>query len=156
VAQAAGTLRRNFQGYTTDACETLLGFGASAIGRVAQGYMQNEVNLADYARRIETGSLATARGYQLSEEDHVRAAVIERLMCDFAADVPTICARHGFDAARLLAHNGRLAALAEEGVVSERDGVIRVEATNRFLIRTVAAAFDAYLEESDRVYSKTA
>jgi oxygen-independent coproporphyrinogen-3 oxidase len=46
--------------------------------------------------------------------------------------------------------------LAAEGVVSERDGVVRVEATNRFLIRAVAAAFDAYLEETDRVYSKTA
>src|SRR5690606_5715087 len=40
-AARAGILRRNFQGYTTDACDTLIGLGASAIGRTAQGYVQN-------------------------------------------------------------------------------------------------------------------
>jgi oxygen-independent coproporphyrinogen-3 oxidase len=123
---------------------------------MAEGYVQNEVNLADYARLIETGSLATARGYRLSAEDHVRAAVIERLMCDFAADVPAISPRPGFRGARRGARNDRLAALAAEGVVRTVGGVIEVEPTHRFLIRAVAAAFDAYLGETDRPYSKTA
>src|SRR3546814_4509858 len=33
IAQREGRLHRNFQGYTTDGCETLVGLGASAIGR---------------------------------------------------------------------------------------------------------------------------
>ena len=156
TAQAAGTLRRNFQGYTTDACETLIGFGASSIGRTWQGYVQNEVAIGLYGRHIASGRLATAKGYRLSQEDRVRAAVIERLMCDFEADVPAICARHGFDPSCLLDGNGRLAMLERDGVLDNAGGVIRVRRDHRFLIRAAAAAFDAYLEESPRAHSKVA
>ncbi len=58
-AQASGRLHRNFQGYTTDACETLIGLGASAIGRMYDGYVQNEVPPGLYAQRIASGRLAT-------------------------------------------------------------------------------------------------
>ena len=52
VAYEQRTLRRNFQGYTTDTSETLLGFGASAIGHLPQGYVQNEVQIGAYAQSI--------------------------------------------------------------------------------------------------------
>ncbi len=156
TAQAAGTLRRNFQGYTTDGCETLIGFGASSIGRTWQGYVQNEVAIGLYERHIASGRLATAKGYRLSREDRARAAVIERLMCDFEADVPAICARHGLDAGRLLAGNARLAMLERDGVLENDGGLIRVRSDHRFLVRVAAAAFDAYLEESPRTHSKVA
>jgi len=156
TAQAAGTLRRNFQGYTTDGCETLIGFGASSIGRTWQGYVQNEVAIGLYGRHIASGRLATAKGYRLSREDRARAAVIERLMCDFEADVPAICARHGLDAGRLLAGNDRLAMLERDGVLENDGGLIRVRGDHRFLVRVAAAAFDAYLEESPRTHSKVA
>ena len=153
-AQAKGTLRRNFQGYTTDQCETLLGFGASAIGYMAQGYVQNEVGLGHYAACIGSGKLATAKGYPLTVEDRVRGAVIERLMCDFEADVPSIAAHHGFDPASLLQANERLAVLERDELVENEDGFIRVAGDRRFLVRTVAAAFDAYLDHSPRTYSR--
>ncbi|CAM5459985.1 oxygen-independent coproporphyrinogen-3 oxidase [Aquamicrobium terrae] len=156
TAQAAGTLRRNFQGYTTDGCETLIGFGASSIGRTWQGYVQNEVAIGLYGRHIASGRLATAKGYRLSREDRARAAVIERLMCDFEADVPAICARHGLDAGRLLAGNDRLAMLERDGVLENDGGLIRVRGDHRFLVRVAAAAFDAYLEEAPRTHSKVA
>ena len=38
---AARQLRRGFQGYTTDDAPALIGFGASAIGSLPQGYVQN-------------------------------------------------------------------------------------------------------------------
>ena len=133
AAQAAGTLRRNFQGYTTDSCETLIGFGASSIG-----------------------GPPPARVCPRSQKDRPPAAVIERLMCDFEADVPAICARHGFDAGRLLDGNVRLAMLAGDGVLENDGGLIRVRGAHRFLVRVAAAAFDAYLEESPRTHSKVA
>ena len=156
LAQAAGRLRRNFQGYTTDDCRTLIGFGASAIGHTEQGYVQNEVPLGLYAGRIGAGKLATAKGYRLTAEDRLRAEIIERLMCDFEADIPAISARHGFDPARLLAANGRLAALAGDGVVDVIGGVARLTGGHRFLVRAAAAAFDAYLENSPRAHGKAA
>src|SRR5262249_10153239 len=47
VASAKGQLRRNFQGYTTDRCEALIGLGASAIGALPEGYAQNVVGFSD-------------------------------------------------------------------------------------------------------------
>lgn len=41
AALRGGRLRRNFQGYTTDRAPALLGLGASAIGRLPQGHVQN-------------------------------------------------------------------------------------------------------------------
>lgn len=155
-AEVAGKLRRNFQGYTTDNCETLIGFGASAIGRTHHGYVQNQVGLGFYAGSIDSGRLAAARGYRLTAEDRLRAEVIERLMCDFKADVPAICHRHGCDPAGLLAGNRRLSELAADGVVDLAGGTIHVRRDHRFLVRAAAAAFDAYLHRSVRSRSQAA
>ena len=155
-AQESGTLHRNFQGYTTDACETLIGLGASAIGRMREGYVQNEVAPGLYAKRIAGGQLATAKGYRLTPEDRLRAAIIERLMCDFEADVPALCASHGFDARLVLTGNARLAMLSDDGVIDIDNGIIRVRQEQRFVIRAVAASFDAYLDQSGRTHSKAA
>jgi len=156
LAARRGRLRRNFQGYTTDACTTLIGFGASAIGRTPEGYVQNEVPPGLYAQRIASGRLATAKGYRLTAEDRLRAEIIERLMCDFRVDAATIAARHGFDAMKLIEGNARLAALAEDGAIDVRGGTVTVRQDHRFIIRAVAAAFDAYIDQSARTHSKAA
>lgn len=155
-AARAGILRRNFQGYTTDACDTLIGLGASAIGRTAQGYVQNEVPVGLYARRIADGKLATAKGYRLTREDRMRAEIIERLMCDMAVDVGAIATRHGFDPTELLEKNARLAVLRDEGLVTLSDGRVTMADSHRFLVRVIAAAFDAYLDQSARRFAKAA
>lgn len=155
-SQAAGKLRRNFQGYTTDSCETLIGFGASAIGKTPQGYVQNQVGLGFYADSVASGQLATARGYRLTAEDRLRADIIERLMCDFEVDLAAVCGRHGFNPAGLTAGNKRLFELAEDGVVDLAGGIVRVRRDHRFLVRAAAAAFDAYLYRSGRSHSQAA
>jgi len=156
IAQARGQLHRNFQGYTTDACETLIGLGASAIGRTRDGYVQNEVPPGVYAQRIASGRLATVKGYRLTPEDRLRASIIERLMCDFGVDVPALAAAHGFDPQMLLRGNAKLAMLESDGILENADGVIRLREGGRFLIRAAAAAFDAYIEQSGRTHSKAA
>jgi len=156
TARKTGRLRRNFQGYTTDICETLIGFGASAIGRMPQGYVQNEVGLGHWAAHVGAGRVATARGYRLTAEDRLRGEVIERLMCDFEADVPAIAARHGLDPALLLEDNSRLDTLVQDGVATVADGVVGVLRDHRFLVRAAAAAFDEYLDNSPRAHGKAA
>jgi oxygen-independent coproporphyrinogen-3 oxidase len=93
-AQKSQTLHRNFQGYTTDPSDVLIGLGASSIGRLAQGYVQNEVALPTYAERVLRGDLATAKGHWLTADDRLRGEVIERLMCNFEVDLASLCARH--------------------------------------------------------------
>lgn len=148
LAQKTGRLRRNSLGYSADTCQTVIGLGASAIGRVGHGYVLNEVATGSYTRHIRAGRLATSKGYPLCNEDRVPAAIIERLMCDLEADVPAICAAFGFDPAPLLDSAERLPMLAEDGVVDIEGGIIRVRQEHRFLLRAVAAAFDAYLDRS--------
>lgn len=148
-----GRLRRNFQGYTADRATHLLGFGASAIGRVAQGYVQNAVPLRDYGRAIGAGRLATARGLQLSADDRLRGDVIERLMCDLTVDLEATAAAHGARES-FAAELARLADMAAGGVV-ELDGPrVRISERGRPWMRTVAAVFDRYLETGKARHSR--
>lgn len=149
-------LRRNFQGYTTDDCDSLIGLGASAIGRLPAGYMQNHVPLALYAERIAFGVLPTAKGYLLSEEDKLRARVIERLMCDFEADLGQLSSGSGFDTGFLVERNDRLGELMADGVVTISGERIVVCEEARFMVRAVAAAFDAYFGSHGHTHSKAA
>lgn len=149
-----GTLRRNFQGYTTDQSSILLGFGASAIGRLPQGFVQNEVAIPAYSRTVAEGRLATSRGYRLTDDDRLRGEIIERIMCDFAADIDAICARHGTAAETLLQSAPRMRDLVSDGVVELEGLSLTVPANSRFLVRSVAAAFDAHLDQSQRLHSR--
>ncbi|MGY3560251.1 oxygen-independent coproporphyrinogen-3 oxidase [Bradyrhizobium sp. USDA 4463] len=146
LAQKAGRLRRNSLGYSADTCKTVIGLGPSAIGRLREGYVQNEMSTTSYQEHIQAGRLATSKGYCLSAEDRLRAAIIERLMCDLQADIPAICTAHEFDPAFLLDSAGRLGMLAKDGIVDIEDGFIRVKQEHRFVIRAVAAAFDTCLD----------
>lgn len=83
LAHQQGNLRRNFQGYTDDQSETLIGLGASAISRFKGGYVQNAVATSAYLERITETGLAGHKGYQLTANDNLIAAMIEALMCRF-------------------------------------------------------------------------
>lgn len=146
AAQRAGRLRRNFQGYTTDEAEALIGLGASAIGKLPQGFVQNAVDIGGYSRAVEKGAFATAKGCALSADDRLRASIIERLMCDLAIDLDAL----GPDAAatdfsRELAD---LEGLAAEGMVRIEGRRVVVTQAGRPFVRLVAAAFDAYLPQN--------
>jgi len=134
VAADKGTLHRNFQGYTSDTCRTLLGFGASAIGRLPNGFVQNATRIPDYERRVAAGQLATVRGYELTSDDRRRASLIEQLMCDYRADIS------GIDVP--------LEQLEAEGLIRRRGEMVEVVEDARPLVRAVAAAFDAKLPTS--------
>jgi oxygen-independent coproporphyrinogen-3 oxidase len=134
AAEESGTLHRNFQGYTTDPCRTLIGFGVSAIGRLPNGFVQNATRIPDYERRIAGGSLATVRGYALTPDDRRRASIIEQLMCDYRAQVSDI--------------DAPLEPLQTDGLIRRHGDVIEVVDEAKPLVRVVAAAFDAKLAAS--------
>ena len=143
-AHLKGRLRRNFQGYTVDRLDALIGFGTSAIGKLPQGYVQNKSATGEYERMIAETGLAVERGFALSHEDRMHAWVIERLMCDFSFSVSELLRCFG-EAARGLIE------LAETVVTNDRDGrIVRngdrfvVTRRGRPVVRSVAAAFDAY------------
>lgn len=148
-AQREGRLHRNFQGYTTDAADALIALGASAIGQLPQGFIQNAVDIAGYSRAIASGSFATVKGIAVSADDVLRAGIIERLMCDLAVDLDRLPAeaKDGVDTdfARELADLG---ALATAGMIEIQGRRISVTDEGRPFVRLVAAAFDAYLPQN--------
>ena len=143
-AAAEGRLRRNFQGYTTDAAPVLLGLGASAIGALPQGYVQNAAALPDYRTRVRDGRLATVRGVALAGEDWLRRDVIEQLMCQGHVDLAATAARHGRDAAVFTDAEPQLARLAADGVITWDGPRIAMQPEAQVLVRAVASVFDAY------------
>src|SRR6056300_1729505 len=62
TAQKNGTLRRNFQGYTDDQAEVLIGVGASSISRFPQGYAQNDPSTSKHTAAIRDGKFSVAKG----------------------------------------------------------------------------------------------
>ena len=153
-ALSQGRLHRNFQGYTTDPCEALIGFGASAIGRLPQGYVQNEVVIGRYAERVADSKLPTARGYRLTPEDRLRAELIERVMCDLTVDIDAVCARHTVDSGVLAPSRCALERLAQEGVVDFDGSRVLLPEDARLFVRKVASTFDAHLDQAPRQYSR--
>lgn len=156
LAQAArnGRLRRNFQGYTTDARPTMIGFGASSIGRFADSFVQNIVPIGQYLAKVQHDELPKQKGLQLSEEDQLRGEIIERLMCQFSIDFDTLD-HHSPDLVRACLRT------ANKLVSSDRFGLCELSG-NRFSIRPqaraftriVAAHFDAYYAPQQHRYSK--
>ena len=137
TAVMSGGLRRNLQGYTNGDCATVLGFGASAISRFPDGYIQNATDLVSYERAVTTGAMPGVRGYSLTEDDRLRANVIESLMCCFSADLGA--SRSAFSDEKAL-----LRPLIADGFVTLRDGILRVTEQGRPLVRLVASTFDAF------------
>ena len=146
-AAAAGTLRRNFQGYTTDQATTMLGVGATSIGRTPHCYVQNTTETGAWARAVEAGELPAARGAMLSRDDLLRGEVIEALMCQGRVDLHAVAKRHG---TTIAAFDDAMPALAEyckDGLILWSAGSIDVSPAGLPLVRIIASAFDAYLTE---------
>jgi oxygen-independent coproporphyrinogen-3 oxidase len=85
------------------------------------------------------------RGLRLSGDDRLRADVIERLMCDFAVDLGTVCRRHGRPLAALGDWAGMLDPLSRDGLVEIDGALVTVTWPGRDFVRLVASAFDEYL-----------
>ncbi|MDO6963278.1 oxygen-independent coproporphyrinogen III oxidase [Rhizobium alvei] len=145
IAAREGTLTRNFQGYTDDQATALIGLGASAIGRLPQGYIQNIPATGMYQKAVEQGVLAAARGFELSDDDRMRAWAIERIMCDFALDFDELVKRFGSAASQIIAEAQDLVASDSDRHVSIADSRLVVAPEAQPFVRSIAARFDAYL-----------
>ena len=145
---ASAGVHRNFQGYTTDTSDALIGFGASAIGQLLQGYVQNATAAGAYQALVDGDGLATVRGIGLTSDDRVRAAVIERLMCSFDFSKAELRAQFGRDAEPVIADADMLVEADQDGLVkATADGFVVTDFGKPF-VRTICSAFDAYLGQS--------
>ena len=153
VAARQGRLHRNFQGYTDDACDTLIALGPSSISKFRQGYAQNATAAGQYERMVDAGGLAVVRGVELSDEDRARAWIIERLMCDFAFSCSEAIGRFGEAAEPAIVEAGYRAATDPDRFLLRKGDRFVVSDAGRPLVRLVAAQFDQYLASGNARHS---
>ena len=142
-ALQAGTLRRNFQGYTDDPASVLIGLGASSISRFPQGFAQNASGTAEYTKAVRAGQFSTQKGHAFREEDLLRARIIEALMCDFRVSRAELLQSFDVKASRLEALFQAAVAQFGDMVRVTEDG-LRIPDRARPLTRMIARTFDAY------------
>ena len=148
-AQAAGTLQRNFQGYSTHADTDLVALGVSAISKVGDSYAQNAKTLGAYYRHLEAGQLPIERGILLDDEDRLRREVIQHLMCATRLDFSAIERAFGIDFEQhFAAELDRLQPLLADGLAARDATGLQVTERGRLLLRHLAMAFDGRLAAS--------
>jgi oxygen-independent coproporphyrinogen-3 oxidase len=148
-AQAAGTLQRNFMGYTTHAQCDLVGLGMSAISHIGDSFSQNPRDLAGWEVALDQGRLPVWRGRRLDEDDVLRANVIQQLMCQGYIDIAGIERRHEIDFHAYFADAlEKLQRLVEDGLATVDAQRIAATSGGRLLLRIIAMCFDRYLTDS--------
>ncbi len=146
LAQRAGTLYRNFQGYSTHADCDLLGIGVTSIGKVDNTYAQNRRGLDEYYADLDAGRLAVFRGIELNRDDLIRRDMITRLICHFELDIPSAESAWGIDFDDYFADAlSKLREMAVDGLLELDEQQIRILPRGRLLVRNICMAFDAYL-----------
>lgn len=143
IAAREGRLHRNFQGYTDDPCETLIGMGATAISQFRQGFSQNLKDRKAWGEAIAAGRLPAERGIALSADDQLRARAIETLMCRLEVDVAEICGAMGVADDALDEALDAARELQRAGLCQVSGTVVTVPEEARVMLRTVAQCFDA-------------
>jgi oxygen-independent coproporphyrinogen-3 oxidase len=155
VAQRAGTLHRNFQGYTTQAEASLYAFGISSISATETTYRQNHKALIEWKAALAAGQLPVERGLRLTAEDQRRRTIIMRLMCDRRLDYAALSRRLGLDfAATYAADLGRLEDLRADGLISFSERGLEVTPVGIPLLRVIAMRFDPLFTSAPRRHAQ--
>ena len=153
-ALANRRLRRNFQGYTTDTSDALIGFGASSIGQTSRAFAQNARDTLSWSSLVENGNLPITRGLIRTKEDLLRGDIIEELMCYLSVDVEAVCQRHRLQVETVQSSLERLSELAADGLVEIGGLKVKVPSEHKLFVRTAAAAFDAYYTNTEKRHAK--
>ncbi len=155
IAARDGYLKRNFQGYTVDEADIMLGLGASSIGQMPQGYVQNAPKLNEWRETVEAGRLTVVRGLAITSDDKFIRAAIEKVMTDLALDMEAHCAEHDRPITALDQALPKLQWLQADGlVILDHRQLTVVEPQGRRFLRSIAASFDRYWTPSKSKHSK--
>ncbi|MGM0481556.1 MAG: oxygen-independent coproporphyrinogen III oxidase, partial [Pseudomonadota bacterium] len=156
MAQRQGRLQRNFQGYTTDGQDALLGLGVSSISQVNGVLWQHEKELPAYYKMIDSGQKPIIKGMALTDEDKLRAALISQVICHFELDIEAF--KTEWNVEDFWAHFAEsiplLKPFIEDGLIDISDKKLRVTDLGRLWVRSICACFDEYLDHGQNRYSK--
>jgi oxygen-independent coproporphyrinogen-3 oxidase len=154
----AGTLYRNFMGYTVKPADEYIGLGLTSIGFLEDTYVQNQKALASYERRLQCGRLPVERGKILSPDDKRRQWTIRSLMCQFEIDKKAFADRFSADFDRYFKEEqGHIGKCVQDGLIRVEGEKIGATDLGKIFIRNVCMGFDYYLKGkgSHQKFSRT-
>lgn len=142
IAATEGRVHRNFQGFTDDPNDVLLGFGASAISNLPGLLVQNEKNVGKYRSIVSSDKVAAVRGVTVDEETKERGAIIASLLCQGEVDA---------EASRILPKADSLGIFEERGLICQRDNKLMITEAGRPYARHIASLFDQFRTHQETV-----
>lgn len=156
LAQDAGLMQRNFQGYSTHGDTDLFAFGVSSISQIDSVFVQNAKDLNRYQQLLDLAQLPVVRGIRRNQEDELRAYVINQLICHFSLDFADVEKRFGVVASEHFQFElAELMPMKLDGLISLNHQGIHVHNAGRLLIRRICMVFDEYLRNNKTIrYSK--
>ncbi|RLT88575.1 MULTISPECIES: oxygen-independent coproporphyrinogen III oxidase [unclassified Ketobacter] len=148
LAQAEGSLHRNFQGYTTFKDADLVGLGVSSISLINNIYCQNTKSITEYQGLVEENNSPLNAGVVLSTDDEIRRAVIMSLLCQNWLIPTQIEAQFGIRFEHYFSSEIKsLNEFVNAGLLSLQNGVYNVTPKGRLVVRKICMLFDVYLPQ---------
>jgi len=139
-----GTLRRNFQGFTDDPSDVLIGMGSSAISGFPALLAQNDKHNGRYRKLSGEGRLSARHGIARSAQDRLRGQVIEALLCRGEAELSPC----------LLAEvRSALLPFTAAGLATLANNTLRLAPGGLPYARVIASLFDRYRAVTQRKFS---
>lgn len=149
IAQREERLHRNFQGYTTHGECDLIAMGTSSISQVGAIYAQNDYDTESYEAAIGQNKFATIKGMTLSQDDLIRRALINQIICHFYVDGDAFARQHKIDFTSYFAKElQQLSQHEQDGLLTRTGNTLRVTPAGRLLVRSICMVFDAYLDQA--------
>ncbi len=150
-AQRDGRLQRNFQGYSVQMADDLVGLGVSAISQIGGYYLQNDTDPDSYCKRLQRGDSPVWRGLASSSEDELRRYVIMQLICNLQLDFNAFQQRfeEPFEQ-HFQSELSQLAPMASDGLLQIGNSGIQVSETGRSFLRNICMVFDQFLQPKDQ------
>jgi oxygen-independent coproporphyrinogen III oxidase len=155
IAQRNGTLKRNFQGYTTHAQTELFGFGATSISMLEDAYAQNHKELKDYYQTLAAGALPISKGIKLTPNDIIRRDVIMSIMSHFHLHKQDIEKKYYINFDEYFSEElEALKPLEADGLVNLSQNHIQITDIGRLLVRNIAVIFDTHTRMRETKFSR--
>lgn len=141
-----GTVRRNFQGFTDDQSDILIGLGASAISEFSSLIVQNAKNTGRYRAVLANGDLPAALGIKRNDSHQVHGAIIEQVLSNGEADLASLGGAAAFV--------GPLSPYINRGMIEVVGDRIKLQSSARPYARSIAAIFDQFRGQTTGTFSQ--
>jgi len=153
IARAEGRMKRNFQGYSADPAETMIGFGASAIGSLPGGYAQNSPDLKSYTEAVTAGEIPVRRGLKVDAVDLMYRDIISCFMSTFVVDPGQIADQHGLDH-DFEREKADLDKLVKVGYLKQEGTSYHLTKAGKPYLRAIATLFDQYFPQHSDIIDR--